>query len=273
MTKQDSQFNVSQDIYKYIVAEIMKGKGLYLLKKEFEKDKKKYRIYYDYLSNKEYLIKLPDSYSCETIISQQIIQMALKTDFESVFDDNFINDIYKTQVPMIKLIAEIINKQFHPKSLIDMGCGSGLYLAEFYKLGINVSGCDINETALSWIKSILPDINVFVSDLRKKISFKQKFDLCLCLEVAEHIEEIYSHIFVENLINSSNIIIFSASPPEQPGIYHVNEHEQEFWINLFSEKNYNINWEETNLLKKNLKNQNIIYWLVNNILVFCQNNS
>jgi hypothetical protein len=78
------------------------------------------------------------------------------------------------------------------------------------------------------------------------------FDLCLCLEVAEHVEKEYAEIFVENLCTLSRTIILSAAPPGQKGTGHVNCQPPKYWMNIFKSFGYDKNSVATELLKGDL---------------------
>src|SRR4029079_16068125 len=70
------------------------------------------------------------------------------------------------------------------------------------------------------------------------IDLGRKFDICLCLEVAEHIGEPRVGILFKNLVAHSDLIIFSAAVPGQGGEHHVNEQAPSYWKALFSEHNF-----------------------------------
>ena len=61
----------------------------------------------------------------------------------------------------------------------------------------------------------------------------------MCLEVAEHIETARSEQLVQNICSlSDQYILFSAAPPGQGGVGHINEQPWEFWINLFEKRGW-----------------------------------
>jgi hypothetical protein len=73
-----------------------------------------------------------------------------------------------------------------------------------------------------------------IKDLREPFFDFPRYDLCLCLEVAEHIEPEYAEIFVRNLTRLSNDILISIAPPGQGGHHHVNCRDIEYWDGLFN---------------------------------------
>ena len=75
-------------------------------------------------------------------------------------------------------------------------------------------------------------------DLNKRIHLNKKYDIAQCLEAAEHIEKENAETIVCNLVNASDIVLFSAAIPYQRGAHHVNEQWPKYWIDLFEKNNY-----------------------------------
>ena len=118
-----------------------------------------------------------------------------------------------------------------------MGCGVGGWLAEASSLGVeNIQGFDGDYVARSMLK--IPEEYFQPKDLSKPIKCERRFDLALSLEVAEHIDEGDADIFIQNLVDLSDVILFSAAIPGQGGVEHINEQWPEYWINIFSNKGY-----------------------------------
>ena len=119
-----------------------------------------------------------------------------------------------------------------PKSVLDVGCGTGSWLAAFKRNGVT----DIWGLDGDWVprdKLEIP-LNCFrVIDLQKKTEVGRCFDLAVCLEVAEHLDATCADAFTLELARSSNVILFSAAVPGQGGCGHVNERWQDYWIERF----------------------------------------
>ena len=130
------------------------------------------------------------------------------------------------------IVPEII-RLFEPKSVIDVGCGIGSWLKVYKQNGIieflGIDGFHIKS------KDLLIDDRFFIpTDLEtlRPDDFK-KFDICQCLEVAEHLSENAAIRFIENLTSLSDIIIFSAAVPGQTGENHKNEQPFSYWVDIF----------------------------------------
>ena len=127
-------------------------------------------------------------------------------------------------------VARWVMANLHPQSVIDIGCASGLYLLPFLTAGIKVLGIDGAPTAGG---KLTPE-NYRKFDLRNPLPLSKVFDVCLCLETAEHIEGEFTDVFVRTVAMSARIIVWSAAKPGQGGEGHFNEQPRSFWENKFA---------------------------------------
>jgi len=137
------------------------------------------------------------------------------------------------------------------KSVVDVGCATGDITREFEQRGLDSWGVEGSSDAREYVVCR----NLKIADLRiPEPIFKngKRFDLCLCLEVAEHIEPEYVDVFVQHLVDLSDIIVLSAAPPGQGGTGHVNCQPPMYWKNKFKAYKYLDNSIATHLLKYNL---------------------
>lgn len=149
------------------------------------------------------------------------------------YDDRHVIDSYNSASSVAPIVINLIN----PRSIVDFGCGVGTWLSIFKKKGVKeVLGLDFNEVDLSHF--LISETEFNRQDLRKPIRLKKKYDLAMSIEVAEHIEEKYSDIFVDSITNSSNCILFSAAIPKQGGANHINEQYPQYWVEKFERRGF-----------------------------------
>lgn len=135
------------------------------------------------------------------------------------------------------IVADAIEALFDFKLLIDVGCGIGEVVEELRSRGRMAIGLEGPSTALDYL---LPGPEAMIFwDLRKPLPFvRHGYDLAVCFEVAEHIEEEFATVFVENLTKLAPRILVSAAPPGQEGHHHFNCQLPEYWEGLFSPAGY-----------------------------------
>ena len=122
-------------------------------------------------------------------------------------------------------------------SVFDLGCGCGTWLKAFLEMGatdiLGVDGVPMEEKELLFSKK-----NFRLHDLREPLLLGRRFDMALCLEVAEHLDLEHAPVIVKSLTVHSDRILFSAACPNQPGQGHVNCQWPGFWQNLFNEQGF-----------------------------------
>jgi SAM-dependent methyltransferase len=138
-----------------------------------------------------------------------------------------------------KIVTDFLFQLFKPKSVVDIGCGTGLLLKHFRN-----KGCEILGYEGKWINTELIEENIS-NNMVKIIDFENleknnivKHDLCLCLEVAEHVSSKQAENFVKFISQHSNLLIFSAAIPNQGGVNHINEQWSDYWDSKFLKLGY-----------------------------------
>jgi SAM-dependent methyltransferase len=134
-------------------------------------------------------------------------------------------------------VVPLIIELFRPASVVDVGCGTGLWLSAFRERGIgDVLGIDgpwLESTQLEMPRELFRQ-----HDLTQPLRLDRKFDLAVCLEVAEHIPTEAARFLVESLTRLSPVVIFSAAIPRQGGEGHINEQWPSFWSDQFAACGY-----------------------------------
>ncbi|HBC08468.1 MAG TPA: hypothetical protein DC046_12940 [Rhodospirillaceae bacterium] len=117
-------------------------------------------------------------------------------------------------------------------SVADFGCARGTWLAAWRAAGVtNVAGIDgsyVDPDSL-----LIPRDQFHAMDMNGDINLARRFDLVHSFEVAEHLKPERSADFVASLTRHADIVLFSAAPPGQGGLNHINERPYETWRSLF----------------------------------------
>src|SRR5579863_10369691 len=101
-----------------------------------------------------------------------------------VYDEQFFSTNQWEGLRHAEWFIPLLLKIFGPKSLIDVGCGTGHFVQKARELGIDAWGV---EGARAAINDSLAPTWVLPADLREPLKFR-RFDLAISIEVAEHIE-------------------------------------------------------------------------------------
>jgi hypothetical protein len=140
-----------------------------------------------------------------------------------------------TEGPLTAFKLIIGNKS--PSSLLDVGCGIGTWVSSAIRYGVTdvfgVDGVNIPSHNL-----LFPAENFRAVDLTSPLNLGRRFDMVLCLEVAEHIDSKFSGTLIDSLVQHSDTILFSAACPGQSGQHHINCRWPSWWQNHFNDRGF-----------------------------------
>jgi len=165
-----------------------------------------------------------------------------------------------------EVIVPLVLQLLTVRSVVDVGCGDGNWLAVFRKLGVeDVLGLDgdyIDQDVLQ-----VPAEYFQVADLTRPFRLKRTFDLAVSLEVAEHLPGERAAAFVESLTRLAPLVLFSAAIPYQGGNHHINEQWPDKWAEHFREHDY----VPVDFIRKQIWQSDAVeFWYVQNTLLFAR---
>jgi len=158
---------------------------------------------------------------------------------QTPYSDKFYQNQSGGSLTSAKAIVPFILKLFPEiTSIVDVGCGIGTWLSVFKRYGIHkVVGADgsyVNQEML-----MISPAEFYAVDLSKRVELSERFDLAICLEVAEHLSPDRATDFVKELTALSDSVVFSAAVPDQGGTDHTNEQLPSYWIERFARAGFN----------------------------------
>src|SRR5439155_17341552 len=180
----------------------------------------------------------------------------------------YTQKFYKDQNVGSRRLAEaivlLVLTLIKPQSVIDVGCGLGIWLSVFKEFGVkDVFGIDGDHVDRSMLQ--IPNERFTAFDLKKPIPIDRQFDLVISLEVAEHLPEDCAKTFIHSLTGLGPVILFSAAIPFQGGTNHLNEQWPDYWANHFNDNGY---VAVDCLRKKVWQDDQVEWWYAQNILLF-----
>jgi len=162
-----------------------------------------------------------------------------------------------------RAVVPILLEFISPQSVVDVGCGAGGWLAEFQRRGItDVWGIDGPWVSKSQLQ--VPVDRFEVADIGEPIRQQRRYDLAICLEVAEHVGAAAADTLVDSLTGLSDVILFSAAIPFQGGEHHVNEQWPDYWVEKFEKRGYVV----IDCLRPRIwSNPKVEYWYAQNMFL------
>ena len=163
-----------------------------------------------------------------------------------------------------RVAVPLIVDAVEPRSVVDLGCGLGAWLAVFKERGVeDVLGYDG-----PWVdrSKLLVAPGEFVgADLRDPLEVDRRFDLAICLEVAHVLEPECAAPIVATLAHAAPVVVFSAGIPGQGGSTQLNEQWPEYWAGLFAQHGY----AASDPFRFALWNEpDVKWWFAQNMLAF-----
>jgi SAM-dependent methyltransferase len=139
-------------------------------------------------------------------------------------------------------IAESIIDAFNPKSIVDVGCGTGLLLLALKERGIPCEGLEYSKAAIDICQMYGLKVTRFDIE-HNTVPPNLRADVAISTEVAEHIPEACADHFVDILCTIAGTVIMTAAEPTPTGFgtNHVNEQPKEYWIRKFQARGYAYN--------------------------------
>jgi hypothetical protein len=182
----------------------------------------------------------------------------------SQYSSGYYDLIDEGSLRSARVIAPLVVNLLKPASVLDVGCGRGVWLRAFKECDVqDVVGMD--GTHLDSDTISLGPGEFRPCDLTQPFSTEKRFDLTLSLEVAEHLPPSRAQGFVADLASTAPVILFSAAVPGQGGTGHLNERWPEYWIDLFHRHAF----EAIDFLRPLIRNDRRVEpWYRQNVLLF-----
>lgn len=180
--------------------------------------------------------------------------------------DYFAQTVEGPAVQSAPVMASSILEQFHTRSVIDVGCGTGALLEEFRKRGCEIYGLEYSDAALAYCHSRRLPVRKF--DITRDRLDGRRYELAISFEVAEHLPSWTADRYVDLLCRLSPLIVMSAATPGSGGTDHINEQPHRYWIERFAQKQYSFDQSSSARLAARWRSEGTAYWYADNVMVF-----
>lgn len=162
------------------------------------------------------------------------------------------------------VVVPLLCKLTGCRSVVDIGCGTGTWLAAFACAGVTdqvgIDGDYIDASQLEIATSQFVRHN-----LHEPFKLGRAFDLAICLEVAEHLPESSADGLIDSICAASKAVLFSAAVPHQLGTGHIHARWQSYWVAQFGKRGYRV----LDCIRPAVWNdERVSYWYAQNALLF-----
>lgn len=161
-------------------------------------------------------------------------------------------------------VLGLVQSMVQVESVVDVGCGTGGWLAVWQDMGItNLLGVDGEYIDAGQL--LISEEMFEQRDLNQPWATTRRFDLVQSLEVAEHLLPESGPEFVRALCAMGDVVLFSAAQPGQGGENHINERPISYWQTLFERRGYRA---FDPIRQAVLKDRVVAPWYRHNALIF-----
>ena len=163
-----------------------------------------------------------------------------------------------------RIILDRLFEIYHPDTVIDFGCATGTWLSECQNRGVaRITGIEGEWVDIQQLE--IPTEQFIKHDFSKsKLVIDDRYDLAICIEVAEHLPGEMGDALIDSLVSSSDFVLFSAAVKGQGGTGHVNEQPQSYWAERFDRHGYRC----LDMLRPDIWDQDVNVIYKQNMLVF-----
>ena len=170
-----------------------------------------------------------------------------------VYNDAFFDYINQSAQSSAQALIARLFPLLQPKSVVDLGSGRGVWLAQWQRSGaqevLGVDGEYVDQSNLAIQADAFKAAN-----LTQPLAFEKRYDLAQSLEVGEHLPLSAAETLVDSLVAASDTVLFSAAVKGQGGEFHINEQPLSFWQDLFEARGY----QPFDCLRPHMKNDSAI---------------
>jgi SAM-dependent methyltransferase len=192
---------------------------------------------------------------------------ATRSNVSTPYSEDFFDALQKGSLQSAQVVVPLVLELTRPQSVIDVGCGRGAWLRAFQNGGVeNIRGVDgdyVNTANL-----LIPQECFSAVDLNRPFELPGRYDLAVCLEVAEHLPAAMANVLVRQLTAVAPLVLFSAALPGQRGTNHVNERTPSYWRGLFEPHGF-VMFDP--IRPAILTDAHIEWWYRQNIVIYAAN--
>lgn len=180
------------------------------------------------------------------------------------YTTSYYEELSDSSARSAQIIVPFVLELVQARSVVDVGCGVGAWLAAFQRFGVDdVLGVDGDYVDRNLLQ--IPKDRFQAADLSTPLSLPRAFDLAISMEVAEHLPADCASQFVASLIRLASVVLFSAAIPFQGGTQHLNEQWPDNWAELFKVHGY----VPVDAIRKRVwHNEAVAWWYAQNTLLF-----
>lgn len=186
---------------------------------------------------------------------------------DEIFDEEYFQFVDRTTTQSAEVIAASIIHAFRPRSVVDVGCGTGALLDSLRARGVLVKGLEYAQAALAFCQARHLDVMKFdvASDELPELG---ETDLVVSMEVGAQLHEATADRYVDLICRIAPIVVFSVEAPGGGDKLPRNEQPHRYWTEKFAQRGYQFEEVLSLQWRKDWKEKNTAPWFSRNVMIF-----
>src|SRR5262245_37227056 len=157
---------------------------------------------------------------------------------DAIYEDTYFAFVEKTTTASVEVICESIMTDLAPRTVVDLGCGTGVLIDRLRRRGVTVKGLEYAAAALAYCHRRGVDVDRFNIEADELPARFKGADVAVSMEVGQQLDPAASSRYVDLLCNIAGTVVFSSATPGQGDKAPRNEQPHAFWIGEFAARGY-----------------------------------
>jgi SAM-dependent methyltransferase len=190
------------------------------------------------------------------------------SEHDEIYEDTYFDFVEKTTGSSAEAIAESIMAELAPRSVVDLGCGTGALIDRLRARGVSVKGLEYARSALAYCRARGLDVEPFNIETDTLPDRFRGADVGVSMEVGQQLDPAVSGRYVDLLCSIAGTIVFSSAVPGQGDKAPRNEQPHAFWIGEFAARGYTFDEPTSLAWRAAWESKGTSRWFFRNVMVF-----
>src|SRR6266403_2824252 len=143
---------------------------------------------------------------------ETVASLAYMSNLSNPYTAEWFDSKHDGSLSSARSVLPLVFSHVRHESVVDVGCAVGAWLSVAQQLGVQrILGIDGEYVP----RSKLMITEFIAADLTGPFAIPSKFDLAICVEVAEHLPPSSADHLVSQLTTLASVVLFSAAVPLQ----------------------------------------------------------